>query len=389
MHIPAINNQYTVSLLGSKSVRNNTPATESQTATTNPQTKFPHDFHYGAKINFCGFYDERRTVPDIEYEEYTSMSESSKARMRKRYANFDKTMNKSEMFDKSTARMPLKSERNMDEFIKTASIYKKYKDQPIICLGRSPKWFLDTAKWMKDGIPSYKFVAFSKYWYRPDPIEGVKKIQSMTPNDKEVTAFRKYLDSVKADPQTIVDDYKKTGKKTVITDYISTGKGVSSFLDLMANYADDKGILEDFTKSIQIVGIGSMDYLESFYHEDVEISEPSVKMPEKLQKYNKNIKQEFYNMDYDMFSEILLNQNTNECRSTYYPHEAWTVYKPNKLKTGQYKDMKKIKMLLDAMDGKKKMVASYTPAMGDLRNLLNFRILDGLDKRGLLEKAVK
>ena len=361
-------------------------ATAAQEVVSQPSAKIPAGFRYGANIHFGGgFFDPNRTVPDIGHEEYMAMSENTKKRYRKICAKFDKTMDKSEMFDAKTAYLPLGNKHTMDEFIKTSRLYLNYKDQPIVCLGRSPKWFLNAAQWMKDGIPPYKFVAFSKYWYRPDPIDGMRKINSMTPTDKEIKAYRKYLDRIKADPQTIVDNFKKTGKRTVITDYISTGKGVTSFLDVMSNYADEKGILEEFSKAIQIVGIGSMDYLETFYHDDEDISEPRVLMPEKLQKYRKNIKQEFYNMDYDMFGEMLLNQNTNECRSTYYPHDAWTVYKPDKFKTGLIKDMKKVKQLVKDLNGNRKMVESFTPAMGDFRNLLNFRILDGLNERNLLK----
>lgn len=106
------------------------------------------------------------------------MTDARKKFFRKRYENFTKTasFNADELFDKTQVHLPLRSEHDMDEFIKTASIYKKYKDQPIICLGRSPKWFLNRALWMKDGIEKYTFVAFSKFWYRPDREEGVKKL---------------------------------------------------------------------------------------------------------------------------------------------------------------------------------------------------------------------
>ena len=50
-------------------------------------------------------------------------------------------------------------------------------------------------------------------------------------------------------------------------------------------------------------------------------------------------------MDYEVFKDMLINQNTNECRSTYYPHDAWTIYKPDKFKTGLIKDMKKVKKM--------------------------------------------
>lgn len=85
-----------------------------------------------------------------------------------------------------------------------------------------------------------------------------------------------------------------------------------------------------------------------------------------------------------MFREMLLNQNTNECRSTYYPHEAWTVYKPDQFKTGLIKDMKKVKEVRAQLKGFDQ-ISHFTPAMYDYRNLLNFWILDNLDKRGLLK----
>ena len=107
-------------------------------------------------------------------------------------------------------------------------------------------------------------------------------------------------------------------------------------------------------------------------------------MPEVLRPYSKNIDQTFFNMDYGMFREMLLNQNTNECRSTYFPHEAWGKYKPDQFKTGLIKDMKKIKEVQKQMQGYDK-IAHFTPAMLDYRNLLNFRILDGLNTRGLLK----
>ena len=281
--------------------------------------------------------------------------------------------------------LPLTSPKTMDAFIDTAKIYAKYKDQPIICLGRSPKWFLNAALWMKDGIDNYNFVAFSKYWFRPNYEEGMKVIPSAVPTEKEEAAYRKYLRRVKSDPKTIVNNFEKTGKKTVITDYICTGKGVCSFLDVMSRYADDLGILDKFAKAIQIVGIGSMDYMEALNPYADTYSIPSVIMPPKLRPYDKYIKQEFYDLDYTMFQDMLLNQNVNECRSTYYPHETWTVYQPDRFKTGLIKDMKKVKQMVKELKGNTKCMSSFTPAMFDFRNLLNFHILDGLNQRGLLK----
>lgn len=358
-------------------------------ATNNSNKQIPTNFRYNANISFGEFFDPNRTVPHIDYEEYMAMKPATKTRFRKRYMTFDKQVNKEELVDLKMPTLPLKSERTMDEFIKTAQIYNKYKDQPIICLGRSPKWFLNAALWMKDGIDNYKFVAFSKFWHRPDAREGMIRMESVAPTEKEEAAYRKYLKRIKADPQSIVDNMEKTGKKTIITDYICSGKGACSFLDIMSRYADDLGILDKFAKSIQIVGIGSLDYMEELdpYAEDIAI--PKVPMPEKLRPYSKEIKQEFYNMDYQMFREMLINQNTNECRSTYYPHETWTVYKPDRFKTGLIHDMKKVKEMVKTLKGENKSMSSFTPAMYDFRNLLNFRILDALNERGLLKLVHK
>ena len=361
------------------------------------QTKFttiPAGFKYNANIYFGEFFDPNRTIPHIDYEEYMAMKESTKKRFRKKYKNFfnDPAINTQEMIDKNYLAMPLQSETLMNEFLKTAKFYSKFKDQHIISLGRSPKWFLNAALWMKDGIDDYKPVAFSKNWYRYDTADqSLIRIDSMAPIPKEEVAYRKYLKRIKADPQTIVDNMKETGKKTVITDYIYSGKGMTSFLDVMSKYAEDLGILEDFCKSIHIVGIGSKSYMEDMMKVE-EAPTPKVIMPERMVPFEKtglwtyNITQEFHDMDLSMFKEMLINQNTNECRSTYYPHETWTVYKPDKFKTGLIKDMKKVKeMVKELKSSGEKSMSSFTPAMYDYRNLLNFRILDALNERGLLK----
>lgn len=357
--------------------------------------KTPYNFTYNANIHFGEFFDPNRTVPHIDYEEYMAMSENTKRRFRKKYTTFfnNKQFNKDEMIDDKFLYMPLQSEHQMNEFLKTAKIYSKYKDNPIICLGRSPKWFLNAALWMKDGINDYKFVAFSKNWYTQDYFtkEIVRKDKE-APTPKEKIAYKKYLKRIKADPLTIVNHMKETGKKTIITDYIDTGKGVTSFLDIMSEYAEELGILEEFCNSIHIVGIGSLTHEEDRLKHRFDGSTPKVVMPDRMAPYEKEglwnykIKQEFYDLDYEMFKEMLINQNTNECRSTYYPHETWTIYQPDRIKTGLIKDMDKAKKLAKQLkESHDKTLSSFTPAMYDYRNLLNFRILDGLNQRGLLK----
>ena len=375
--------------------KNETPTVNTPQNDTQNYYKMPANYKYGARIYFgnCSNepFDINRSVPHIDYDNFKSLNIYRKEKLRAQYNNFE--LDTSKLVDNRYHYMPLRSEKDMDSFLDVAKMYTKYKDHPIICLGRSPKWFLNASLWMKDGIDDYKFVAFSKYWYMKDPVEGVRRRDHLAPTEQEVKSYRRYLKSIQADPKTIVDNYKKTGKTTIITDYISSGKGASSFLEIMANYADDLGILEDFSKSIEFVGIGNMQYLENFFYDDENISVPKVMMPEILQKYDKNIKQTYYEIkNYSMFNDMLINQNTNECRSTYYPHEAWTVYNPKHFKTGLIVDMKKvqnIKRQLTQEGYEKKHMSHFTAAMFDYRNLLTFRILDALDQRGLLKENHK
>lgn len=363
---------------------------------SNPLQKTPIGHKYYANIQFGEFFDPNRTVPHIDYEEYKAMSPSTKYRYRKRYATFFNKLNVDEMFDKNFLYMPLKSEHTMEEFLNVAKMYAKYKDHPIICLGRSPKWFLNTALWMKDGINDYTFVAFSENWYKSDYFtHDISRQDSAAPTPKEEQAYRRYLKRIKADPMTIVNNMKETGKKTIITDYIDTGKGVTSFLDVMSHYAEDLGILEEFCNSIHIVGIGSKSYREKRLKlEDAPI--PKVVMPDRMAPYEKsglwnyNISQDYYDIDEHVFTEMLINQNTNECRSTFYPHRNWTIYQPDRVKTGLIKDINKAKSLaIQLKDSHEKTLSSFTPAMYDFRNLLNFWILDNLDKRGILKENHK
>ena len=353
-------------------------------------TELPLGFNTSYNITFGSWTNPNRLVGDVDIKSYQIMTERAKERYRKLYKTFstNEDVEQSELFDDKSKFLPLQSDETMEKFLKTSRIYLRYKDQPIICLGRSPKWFLNAAFWMKDGIPEYKFVAFSKYWFYPTP-KGMQPLPKETPTEEEEKAYRKYLDRVGANPKKIVDTMKETGKKTVITDYICTGKGACSFLDVMARYADDLGILEEFSKSIQFVGIGSMDYMEELYpYSEDEISAPRVPMPPILEPYGDNIKQEFFNMDYTVFNEMLLNKNTNECRSTFYPHNAWTVYSPDTFKTGLIKDMSKVQKLLDHFKNEKYII-TFTAPMQDYRNLLNFRILDYLNSKEMLRKPNK
>ena len=350
----------------------------------------PLDYWKTMQINFRGeTVHSRKTVMDIEHENYMTMSEATKKRLRKLYDDFftNNRIDKTELFDqKHYQYMPLRSEDTLDKFLEFSKMYNNYKDQPIICVGRSPKWFLNASMWMDNGIKDYKFAAFSSFWYRKHPVEVLKPIEKELPTPKEEAAYKRYLKRIQADPATIVENMKKTGKRTVLTDYIHTGRGLSSFLSMLSKFADEQGILEDFSKSIELVCIGSMEYEGILDPYAYTLDTPEVLYSKRLMPYQKNIKQHFYSMPAVVLEEMLINQNTNECRSTYYPHTAWTIYKPDQFKTGLIHDMNKVKQKMKELkDLGQKTLTSFTPAMADYRNLLNFRILDGLAQRGLLK----
>lgn len=332
-------------------------------------------------ISFYGEEVNSRRVPDIDYFRYKNMSPNMKKILRKRCKDFNKDVVTSELHNKNKQYLPLMDDRVMKEFVKVCDLYRGLKNEPILCLGRSPKWFLNTAFWMKDGIEDYKFVAFSKNWYRTDKY-GLVRMDRYAPTPEEKKSYKRYLKSIQADPQHIVDVHNKTGKKIVITDYIDSGKGACSFLDLMSEFAEEDGILEEFANSIRIFGIGCLEYTEKRFYDDEEFSIPRVQLPDRLMPYNKIIDQEFHDMPLGLFEQMLTNENTNECRSSFYPHEAWTVYKPNRFKTGMLTEKK-----LKELKGKSpRSVANFTPAMRDYRNLLNFRILDYLSTNNLLRE---
>lgn len=188
---------------------------EGLSGSENPYKNVPAGFKYNANIHFGEFFDPNRTVPHIDFEEYMAMKSHRKTFFRKRYSTFFSRVDKNELYSSAQrdVELPLTSPQTMDAFIDTAKIYAKYKDQPIICLGRSPKWFLNAALWMKDGIDNYNFVAFSKYWFRPNYEEGMKVIPSAVPTEKEEAAYRKYLRRVKSDPKTIVNNFEKPARK--------------------------------------------------------------------------------------------------------------------------------------------------------------------------------
>ena len=114
------------------------------------QATNPQNVYYVDLVNFTAL--DTRTVPDIEYFEYKNMSDVQKRFYRKRCEQFNETMNMAELDNDKKKYLPLMNDEVMDDFLKVCDVYRNLKNEPILCLGRSPKWFLNAALWMKEGI---------------------------------------------------------------------------------------------------------------------------------------------------------------------------------------------------------------------------------------------
>lgn len=339
----------------------------------------------GRKTLFSASF-KGRIADDIEYEDYIKLTPEQKDRIRHKYSNFYKLIKKDELFfpDRGLKdALPLSTDKDMKDFLRVSSAYKKYRKNKIICVGRSPKWFLNTAIWMKDGIEDYSLAAFSSNWYHRDRFGVGPKLyrdEHKQPTEKQANAYKKYMKRIKCDPVSIIKRVQKSGKPVIITDYIHSGSGLTSYLDLMSQFAEEAGVLDDFAKSIKLVTLGSTEYLDDLDYNNY-FYLPRVMMPERLKPYENIIEQDYQDMSADVLKSILIDKNTNECRSTYYPPKAWNIYNPMKYRTGMIADERLVEMPR-IRDG---VVNNYTDAMKDYRNLMNFRILDYLYENNLLK----
>ena len=163
--------------------------------------KIPLGYRFNANINFTA---QQPTVPLIEIEAYKAMSEEEKNQYRQLYRDFSKRPDLNELFDLKPEHkcLPLQTEHEMEKFLDVVKWYNNFREHPIVCLGRSPKWFLNANLWMQGGIQDhYTFTAFSKYWYRPDYREGMKLLPAAKPTAEEYAAYKEYLKETQADPR--------------------------------------------------------------------------------------------------------------------------------------------------------------------------------------------
>ncbi|MEI7474272.1 MAG: hypothetical protein WCK67_05775 [bacterium] len=135
----------------------------------------------------------------------------------------------------------------------------------IIALGRSPVFFTEAAKLMKNGIDDYTYVAFSKGW----KCEDGKHYGSM-PTEEEVKNYRNYLKTVNMTPKEIIKD-SKNGKNTMLVDYIESGNGISSFISVLQDWAKEDNVLDELNNSIEI-GVMKLPDVGQRYPEEADVT---------------------------------------------------------------------------------------------------------------------
>lgn len=315
-------------------------------------------------------------APEMDIAEYYSLTERKKILLRKECDQFGDHLKVADLYDKTERALPLKTLSEKQDFFEVAKRYSDLKSHPIICLGRSPKWFLGTSRWMQGGIQDYDFVAFSKGWYdkkidfstNENYIE--KNLQNL-PTASQENSYRLYLKLIKADPKSLVEKANKAKNTVIITDYVQSSRGITSFLDLMSRYAEKQGVLDDFSKSIEFFTIGCKDYHfgNPLSYHATKSQNQRVILPEVLHKIVPKAawgdlypRQTYFDIPKKIFEDFIENKNANECRSSFYPKELWTSFKPC------YEKPK------------------FSQTMKNYRNLLCFRILDALADQKLLRK---
>ena len=354
----------------------------------NPAYYMPNNISFGKRI-----------VPfDIAHSAYLKLTPEQKCFLRKNFEDFYKLINIDELYYSQGrtihSKLPLASDEDMEDFLKVASAYNKYrsdkatgtKGNRIICLGRSPKWFLNASLWMKGGIQDYTFTAFSSNWYHRNGCGVGEKLfrdDMREPTIEQAFAYKKYLKRIDCTPTDLVESANKTGKPVIVTDYIHSGCGVTSWLDLMSKYAKDDGVLDEFANSIRLHTMSSNDYIDNVLEYNNAFNYPRVLMPSRLEEYK--IPQDYHDMTADVLKSMLVDKNTNECRSTFYSPPAWTIYSPEKFKIAQMTPEE----LQQAYNYHKMWGGvfpnAWTDAMKDYRNMMNFRILDYLSEHGMLD----
>jgi len=185
--------------------------------------------------------------------QYLNMPEEEKLKYRE---EFKAVFKKESVSEYKTS--PLFKDESMQELIQTTKeLVSEYPNARIVSLGRSPLLFTEMANLIellenkKSNAARYKYVAFSRTWYRRQSNIGpLKPISAFEPNAEEKDVYRDYLEKLGMDPESII----ASKEKTVIVEYTQLGEGLMSFLSFLLEWAEELNMTEEL-KSKVIVNI--------------------------------------------------------------------------------------------------------------------------------------
>ncbi len=191
----------------------------------------------------------------LTLDKYRGLTEGQKRKLRERFF---------EVFEPRNGRRvyPLYKEDKVLALTEASrELLKKYPDEQIAGLGRSPLWFIEGSKiieMMESGGAEayraagdrYKYVAFSGKPFGSFPWA----------NREQIADYHRYLINSGFDPASIV----KRNEKTVIVEYVLTaGTGLSSFLNILLDLAAKQGVPAEQLKAKIILHILQEDILRN------------------------------------------------------------------------------------------------------------------------------
>jgi len=201
-------------------------------------------------VNIRDVYENGLTI-----EKYKGLSDEDKQKLRDRFF---------EVFEPEANRRvyPLIKDEKVRALIDASrELLQKYPGEKIIAFGRSPLWFVESAKIIeisaagedptrKLAAERFGYVAFSGRPFASVPFA----------TQKQIADYHEYLKNTGFDPVSIVN----RNEKTVIVEYVLT-KGIvlSSFLDILMRLADKQGVPQEKLKDKIVLHIIQEDTLKN------------------------------------------------------------------------------------------------------------------------------
>ena len=193
-----------------------------------------------------------KVVDPVSVEQYRRLSKTEREILLAKFFEAFKPIQRADDGILNTySRYPLADSLKMAELLKAAqkivtTVPREYRK---VSLGRTPLWFLDTARILEGNGAEYIYAAFSGRWYekkndffRPGPVG---------PNKQQVASYREYLQQIGLTPKIIITQANE-GKKTVLFEYTQTGESIASFLSILLEWAIETNSDDELRESLEI-----------------------------------------------------------------------------------------------------------------------------------------